>query len=81
MVLTLAGLAMTVFPGPAVVVVPVGLAMLAAGVRLACRLVSVSIDVGVDAQRWVDDLPVHVKVLASLIGACLAAAGAALVLQ
>lgn len=72
---------MTVFPGPAIVVVPVGLAMLAGVFAWACRLVSVSIDVGVDAQQWVEGLPVHVKVLGSAIGACLAAAVAALVLQ
>lgn len=79
--LVLAGLAMTVLPGPAIVVVPVGLAMLAGVFAWARKLVSVSINVGVDVQRWVKDLRLRVKVLAVLIGVCLTAAVATLLLR
>ena len=49
----LAGLALTVVPGPAVVVLPVGMAMLAAEFTWARRLLDVGIDRGVDAKRFV----------------------------
>lgn len=80
-VLVLAGLAMTVFPGPAIVVVPVGLAMLAGVFAWARKLVSTSIDVGVDAERWAAALPLRVKVMALLVGVALAGAVAFLVLR
>lgn len=46
-----AGLAMTVLPGPAIVVIPLGIAMLAARFRWAERLLAVVIDRGVSLQR------------------------------
>lgn len=49
----IAGLAMTVFPGPAIVVLPLGMAMLAAEFAWARRLLEVGIDRGVDAKRFV----------------------------
>ena len=73
----IAGLAMTVFPGPAVVVLPVGLAMLAAQFAWARRLLDVGIDRGVDAKRALESAPRLAKILTtlavlSLIGAVVA---------
>ena len=51
--IVLAGLALTVIPGPAVVVLPVGMAMLAAEFTWARRLLDVGINRGVDAKRFV----------------------------
>lgn len=50
-VVILAGIAMTILPGPAVVVIPVGLAMLAVRFRWAQRALRASIDHGVRMQR------------------------------
>ena len=50
----LLGLAMTVLPGPAIVVIPVGLGMLAAQFSWARRLVDVAIDRGVNTSRRLD---------------------------
>lgn len=57
------GLAMTVFPGPAIVVLPVGLAMLAAEFAWASRLLNVGIERGVDAKRAVQAAPRAAKLL------------------
>jgi Putative transmembrane protein (PGPGW) len=75
----LAGLAMTVFPGPAVVVIPVGLAMLAMEFAWARRLLSVSIERGVDAKERMQHVSAKTKVLQSVALACLVAAVVALV--
>ena len=72
--IVLAGLAMTVFPGPAVVVLPVGLAMLAAEFAWARRLLDVGIDRGVDVKRRMQAAPPAAKLLTSLAGLCLMAA-------
>ena len=50
--IVIAGLALTVVPGPAVIVLPVGMAMLAAEFTWARRLLDVGIDRGVDAKRF-----------------------------
>lgn len=61
-----AGLAMTVFPGPAIVVLPVGMAMLAAEFRWADRLLDVGIDRGVDVKRRVQAVGAGAKFLTVL---------------
>ncbi len=70
----LAGLAMTVVPGPALIVVPIGLAMLAAEFTWARRLLDVGIDRGVDVKRRVESVPRAARVLTSLALLCLAGA-------
>lgn len=70
----LAGLAMTVLPGPAVIVLPVGMAMLAAEFRWARRLLDVGIERGVDAKRRVQATPAAARVLTTLSVLCLAGA-------
>lgn len=74
-VLVLAGVAMMVFPGPAIIVIPMGLAMLAGIFAWARGLLDTSIDRGVDMERWVAGLDLWVKVLAVLVVVCLVAAG------
>jgi hypothetical protein len=51
--LTLTGLAMTVLPGPAIVVIPLGLAMLAVRFRWAQATLQTAIEYGVWTQRRV----------------------------
>lgn len=75
----LAGLAMTVFPGPAIVVLPIGMAMLAAEFTWARRLLEVGIDRGVDAKRYVQR-STAARVLSALAILCLVGAVAAIVL-
>lgn len=76
-VLVLAGVAMTVFPGPAIIVIPMGLAMLAGIFAWARGLLDTSIDRGVDVERWITGLDLRVKVLAALVAACVVAVVAA----
>lgn len=73
-----AGLAMTIFPGPAIVVLPVGMAMLAAEFAWARRLLNVGIERGVDAKRRVQAVGTAAKLLGTLAALFLAAAVAAL---
>ena len=79
-ILVLAGVAMTVFPGPAILVIPMGLAMLAGVFGWAHKLLSTSIERGVDMERWMQGLDLRVKVLGAAAIVCLVAAIAALVL-
>ena len=72
--IVLAGLAMTVFPGPAIIVLPVGMAMLAAEFAWARRVLDVGIDRGVDAKRRVQSASVAIRLLSTLAGLCLAGA-------
>ena len=72
-----AGLAMTLLPGPALVVLPIGLAMLAAEFAWARRLLNLGIDRGVDVKRRVESAPPAAKLLGGLtslflVGAVLA---------
>ena len=77
----LIGLAMTVFPGPAIVVLPVGMAMLAAVFAWARRLLDLGIDRGVDVKRRVQAATTRARrLLTTLSLVCLAAAVAAVVL-
>lgn len=71
-----AGLAMTVVPGPAIIVLPVGMAMLAAEFTWARRLLDVGIDRGVDAKRFVQSSPAA-RLLTTLAVLCMAGAVAA----
>jgi tellurite resistance protein TerC len=70
----IAGLAMTVFPGPAIVVLPLGMAMLAAQFAWASRLLNVGIERGVDAKRRVQAAPAVARFLMTLAGLSLTAA-------
>lgn len=79
--IVIAGLAMTVFPGPAIVVLPVGMAMLAAEFAWARRLLELGIDRGVDAKRRVQRAaPAATRLLTTLTAMSLAAAVVAVVL-
>lgn len=73
------GLAMTVFPGPAIVVLPVGMAMLAAEFAWASRLLNVGIERGVDAKRAVQRAPTATKLLTGIAVLLLVGAVATLV--
>jgi uncharacterized protein (TIGR02611 family) len=69
-----AGLAMIVFPGPVTVVVPLGLAMLAAVFGWARRLLLRSVDAGEEATRRFRRASTPVKALTMAASACVAAA-------
>jgi uncharacterized protein (TIGR02611 family) len=69
-----AGAVMVVFPGPALVVIPVGLAMLSLEFRWAERLLERAIDGGLDAKDAVQKASPRQKALG---GAALALAVAA----
>ena len=78
----LAGLLMTVVPGPAIVVIPVGLAMLAAEFAWARRLLNVGIERGVDVKRRIERAHPAAKALGILAFlSALAAITAVLVLR
>lgn len=68
----IAGLAMTVLPGPAIVVIPVGLAMLAVRFRWAQAVLRAVIDRGVALQRRLARAPMPLR----LAGTGLLIAGA-----
>ncbi len=78
--LVLAGLAMIVFPGPAGVVIPLGLSMLAAVFGWARRLLIRSVRTGVKAKRRLDEADRKIKLLGVAALACLAAAVITLIL-
>jgi hypothetical protein len=73
-VIVLAGIAMTVFPGPVTVVIPAGLAMLAAVFGWARTLLLRSVEVSVEAKDRVEHASTKAKVFGGLALACLAAA-------
>lgn len=77
--IAIVGLAMTVFPGPAVVVLPLGMAMLAAEFTWARRLLDVGIDRGVDAKRRVQAAGPAARLLTTLATLSLAGAVVAFV--
>lgn len=76
----LAGLAMLVFPGPAIVVIPLGLAMLAVQFAWARNVLNASIDGGIAAQQRLKTTSTTVKVLGGAVLACLCAAVVAVLL-
>lgn len=77
-VLVLAGLAMLVLPGPAMVIIPLGLAMLAAQAGWARRLLLASVDRGVDAGQRLGAARTWVKLMTGLLLLCLVATAAML---
>ena len=77
----LAGLAMVVFPGPAVVVIPIGLAMLSLEFRWAQRLLDKALEGGLDAKDAVKNASTTQKAVgATAIALAVAAAGVAAVI-
>jgi uncharacterized protein (TIGR02611 family) len=75
------GIAMIVIPGPAILVIPIGLAMLAARFRWAQVLLRATIDYGVALQRRFSKASTGVKIVTVPAGAAVAAALAYLVLR
>ena len=76
-----AGLLMLVVPGPAIIVIPVGVAMLAARFRWAQWLLRVTVERGVAFQRWFTKAGPGVKVITALAGVTVAAGVAFLMLR
>jgi len=76
-----AGLVMTVVPGPAIVVIPIGVAMLAARFRWAQSLLRVTIEYGVTFHRWLNKAPIAIRFAVWLTGALVAGALAFLMLR
>ena len=73
-VVVAAGIAMTVFPGPVTVVVPLGLVMLAAVFGWARTLLIRSVQYGEEATRRFRRASTPVKALTFAASACVAAA-------
>lgn len=76
-----AGLAMIVLPGPAILVIPAGIAMLAARFRWAQRLLHATIEHGVTLQRRMSKASVGTRILTALAGAAVVGALAFLILR
>jgi len=76
-----AGLVMTVVPGPAIIVIPIGVAMLAARFRWAQWLLRATIEYGVTFHRWLGRAPIAVRLAFWLTGALVAGALAYRVLR
>jgi tellurite resistance protein TerC len=76
-----AGLAMIVLPGPAIVVVPVGVAMLAARFRWAQWLLREIVERGVTLQRRLSKASPGVRLFTALAGVTVAAGLTFLLLQ
>ena len=76
-----AGLAMLVLPGPALIVIPIGVAMLAARFRWAQRLLTATIEHGVTAHRRLSKASLGVRMAVWLAGAAVAGCVAWLVLR
>lgn len=76
-----AGLAMLVFPGPAVIVIPIGFAMLAVRFRWAQTALRTFINHGVRLQRRVSKASPAIKAACVAAALCVAAAVAVLVLR
>ncbi len=74
----IAGLAMTLFPGPAVVVIPLGLAMLSVEFAWASRFVDTALDKSIEAAEKIDRLDRKKKLLG--IAAAVLLVGAAIAL-
>jgi uncharacterized protein (TIGR02611 family) len=72
--ITLAGLALLVLPGPAFVVIPIGLAMLALEYAWAERLLDKAIEQADIAQRTAKETSPALRVLGVLVALALAAA-------
>jgi tellurite resistance protein TerC len=68
-----AGLVMLVVPGPAIIVIPVGVAMLAARFRWAQWLLRETVERGVALQRWFSKAGPGVRIVTALAGVTVAA--------
>jgi uncharacterized protein (TIGR02611 family) len=79
-IIVLVGIAMIVFPGPVTIVVPLGLAMLAAAFGWARRLLMRSVEKGVEAKERVEEAGPLAKGLGLAASACVAAAVVAFLL-
>jgi hypothetical protein len=76
-----AGLVLLVLPGPAIIVIPVGVAMLAARFRWAQWLLRETVERGVAFQRWLSKAGLGVRLATALAGATVAAGLTFLLLQ
>jgi len=72
-----AGIVMIVFPGPALVVIPIGLAMLSLEFAWAQRLLDRTLERGIDAKDMAKNASRRQKAVGVAAGACLIAAVAA----
>ena len=68
-----AGIVMIVVPGPAIIVIPVGIAMLAARFRWAQWLLRETVERGVAFQRWLSRAGPGVRLVTALAGVAVAA--------
>jgi uncharacterized protein (TIGR02611 family) len=74
LLLTLGGIAMLVLPGPAFVVIPIGLALLSLEFAWAGRLLDKSLEKAQVAQQKAAETTTGQRVITALAGACAAAA-------
>jgi hypothetical protein len=79
-IVLLAGLAMTALPGPAIVVIPTGLAMIAVEFAWARKLLHKGIDVGYAAAETLERMDTYKKVMAAIAVLCAIAAVVSFVL-
>jgi len=73
-VLTLGGIAMLVLPGPAFVVIPIGLAILSLEFAWAARMLDKSLEQAQVAQQKAAETTTRQRVVTALAAACAAAA-------
>jgi uncharacterized protein (TIGR02611 family) len=73
-VITIAGLAMLVLPGPAFVVIPIGLAILSLEFAWAARLLDLSLEKAQVAQQKAAETTMRQRIVTALAAACAAAA-------
>lgn len=65
-IVVLAGIAMVIFPGPAIVVIPLGLAMLSFEFAWAQRLLDKGVDGGLDVKDKIVEAPRKVQVFTAI---------------
>lgn len=74
MIVVAAGIAMVVFPGPAVIVIPIGLLMISFQFAWAQRVIDTGLEGGKAAQGIASRATMQQKILAGAAVACAAAA-------
>jgi uncharacterized protein (TIGR02611 family) len=79
-IVILAGIAMIIFPGPALVVIPIGLAMLSLEFAWAQRLLDTTLEKGVDAKEIAKNASRRQQIVGVAAIVCAIAAVAALAL-
>ena len=79
-VVVLAGLVMVVFPGPALVVIPIGLAMLSLEFAWAERLLDTALERGIDAKDIAKNASRRQKIAGAAAIVCALGAAAAVAL-